>query len=394
MARARSSETFDVAVIGVGAMGSAACEALARRGVSVVGIERFDLPHDRGSSGGQSRLIRKAYWEHPDYVPLLHRAYENWRALEERSGAKVLVEAGCLYAGRGAGDLIVGTRRSASEHSLEVDEVSASELHARWPQFVLPEDFEVLYEAGAGLVLCERAIAIHAELAQRHGAQIRCRERLLSWTHHDHGVSLQTDRGQVEAGHVLFTAGAWAGDLLGDLGVRLRVHRQVIAWVWPEPLERYTLGALPCWAIEPPDVGFQGIYYGFPALPAALDGGQRGLKLGHHWLGPTTDPESVVRDVDDADEADWRPALERYLPGANGPVAGAKVCLYTSSPDEHFIVDRHPTLSNVTLACGFSGHGFKFASVMGEALADLTMAGHSDLPVGFLSLSRFQSGRP
>lgn len=384
--------TYDVAVVGVGAMGSATCDALARRGASVIGLEAVDVPHDLGSSGGHSRLIREAYWEHPDYVPLLGGAVAGWVDLQERIGRHVLLRPGCLYAGPADGSFLEGTRLAVRTHGLDVEEVPTAEVASRFDAFAFPDEFEVMFEPGAGLVLCERAIAGFAQEARRRGADIRCREAVTGWQETAHGVRIETARGnRIEAGQIVFTAGAWTSRLLADLGVGLRVHRQVIAWVWPDDIERHSLGRMPCWAIQPAEPGFEGIYYGFPALPVETAGGIGGMKLGRHWLGPETDPETVDRRATVDDEASWRPALSSFFPHTGAALtSGMKVCLYTSTPDEHFVVDRLPGTERVTLACGFSGHGFKFASIMGEALADLALEGRSDLPIGFLGLDRFE----
>ena len=390
-----SHKTFDVAVVGVGAMGSATCDALARRGASVIGFEAVDVPHDLGSSGGHSRLIREAYWEHPDYVPLLGGAVKGWLDLQERIGRDVLLRPGCVYAGPADGSFLEGTRLAVRTHGLDVEEVPRAEAASRFDAFSFPDEFEVMFEPGAGLVLCERAIAGFAQEARKRGSEIRCRESVLCWEEDGDGVRIETERDTVEAGAVVFTAGAWTSRLLAGIGVPLRVHRQVIAWVWPEDIERHTIGTMPCWAIQPSDPGFEGIYYGFPALPVETAGGIGGMKLGRHWLGPEVDPDTVDRRATAADEESWRPALASYFPGAVGaPTAGMKVCLYTSTPDEHFVVDRLPGSDRVTIACGFSGHGFKFASIMGEALADLALEGRSDLPIDFLGLQRFSEAAP
>jgi len=382
--------SYDVIVIGVGAMGSATCSALARRGHRVLGLERFDVPHALGSSGGQTRLIRLAYYEHPDYVPLLRRAYAAWDELAERSGVEVLHRTGALYLGPPDGRLIAGTLRSVAEHGVPCERVDRDEAARRFPQFRIPDAFGALFEPEAGFVLCERAISAFADEAMRAGARIQARERVVEWSAGSEGVRVRTDRGSYEGGELVITAGAWAPALMTDLGVELRVTRQVIGWVWPDDPASFELGAFPCWAVQDDAPGFEGIYYGFPLLPAAGFAGERGIKLGHHFLGRTAEPETLDRDPGPADEADFRPALERYLPGAAGSATlAAKVCMYTATPDEHFVVDRHPLHQRLTVGCGFTGHGFKFASVIGEALADLAIERSSDLPIGFLGLSRF-----
>jgi sarcosine oxidase len=387
------SEHYDVIVLGVGAMGSATCSALARRGHRVLGIERYDLPHTLGSSGGQSRLIRLAYYEHADYVPLLRRAYAAWDELAERSGIQVLHRTGLAYFGPPDGHLIAGTLRSVAEHGLACETLNLAEAARRYPQFEIPESYAALFEPEGGFVLSERAIAAFVEETLEAGGRLKGRERVLEWEAGAEGVVVRTDRGSYQADQLVITGGAWAPSLMRDLGVDLRVTRQVLGWVWPDQPARFEIGTFPCWAIQDDAPGFEGIYYGFPLLPASRFAGERGIKLAHHVLGPSADPESLAREVTAADEEDFRPALRRYLPSAGeAPTLAAKVCMYTATPDEHFVVDRHPLHQRLTFGCGFSGHGFKFSSVVGEALADLAISGSSELPIGFLGLGRFASG--
>lgn len=379
----------DVIVVGLGAMGSACCDHLARRGVQVIGLERFDVPHAFGSSAGQSRLIRKAYYEHPHYVPLLARAFENWDELGERLGAEILHRTGCLYLGEPGGELIAGTLAAASEHGIDVQSVDGPSLRETYPMVEMPEGFAALFEADAGFVLAERAIEGHLEQALLAGATVRAREAVTDWSSDADGVRVVTERGNYEADQIVFCAGAWSDQLVRDLGVQLKVTRQPLGWVWPKQHDQFRYGRFPCWAIQDDAPGFEGIYYGFPLLPAGAFGGERGLKLAHHCVGPPTDPQDLDRSPRIEDEDSFRPALRRYLPLANGPTLAQRVCIYTVTPDQHFIVDRHPTLDRVVLACGFSGHGFKFASALGEALADLATRDRTDLPIGFLGFDRF-----
>lgn len=385
--------TFDVIVVGVGAMGAATCHALARQGARVLGLERFDVPHAQGSSAGQTRLIRLAYYEHPDYVPLLRRAYELWDALGEETGVPLLHRTGALYLGRPEGELIAGSLRAAREHRLAHEVLDAAAVEQRFGGFRVPEGFAAMHEPEAGFVLAERAIAAMAERALHHGAELHGREPVRSWQVDRGGVRVVTDRGTYHAGHLVFTAGAWTAPLVRDLGVPLTVTRQVLGWVWPRVPERFALGRFPCWAIEDDAPGFQGIYYGFPLMTgAAMEA--PGLKVAHHAPGPATHPDALDRATTAADEGDFRPALSKYLPDADGPLLSMRVCMYTMSPDQHFVIDRHPAHERVTIGCGFSGHGFKLAPVMGEALADLALHGRSELPVAFLGRARFAAARP
>lgn len=374
-------EGFDVIVIGVGAMGSAACFQLARRGVRVLGIERFGLPHMLGSSGGFSRMIRLAYYEHPDYVPLLRRAYENWHELEQVSGKKLLHLTGGLYMGSQGSELISGALRSAREHSLDHELIDHAELARRYPQFTLPEDHIGILEPMAGMLEPEKCIAAFAEQAMRCGAQIHCHETLRSWTSDASGVTVITDRATYHADKLILTAGAWNGKFSNEFGVELPVSRQTLLWTWPSEPSLFEAGRIPVWGIGQPDGS---LYYGFPM---GLDDGL-GMKFAHHARGQMVDPDRVARDPQPGDEETLRKAIRRFLPRGDGPTIALRVCMYSNTPDSHFIIDRHPMHDRVI--CGFacSGHGFKFASVIGEVLADLATQGETKLPIGFLGAAR------
>ena len=378
-------ETFDVIVVGVGAMGAAACRHLGRRGARVLGIERFDVPHDRGSSGGDSRMIRAAYFEHPDYVPLARRAYQAFAELSHGvAGEPLLERTGVLYIGPGDGELITGVRRSADQHGIATESLSAADASERFPAFRIASDLDVIWERDAGLVRPEATIERLASMAVDDGVVIHGREQVVDvdWT--ADGASVKTDRSTYSAGHVVFTQGPWSVGLLASSGVRLEVTRQPYGYVAPRKPALHRLGVCPAFAIEDRDV--DGIYYGFPVLRD-----EDGLKLGHHAPGRAVDPDDEsVRVPLAEDEQGFRPCLERYLPEANGPLVRQRVCFYTMSTDGHFIVDRHPDLP-ATLACGFSGHGFKFAPVIGHALAELALDGRTGLPVGFLGLDRLRA---
>lgn len=376
------ADRFDVIVIGLGAMGSSACFHLARRGLSVLGIEQFAIAHDRGSSHGQSRMIRMAYYEHPDYVPLLRRAYELWDELQAAAGQSLLFRTGGLYLGPPDGGLISGSLASAKQHGLPHHRMSHEELADRHPQFRMPSQWQALFEPAAGFVLPEATVAANVRLAERHGASIRTQERVLGWTGDGTSgdVVVTTSKGEYRARRLVIAGGPWAMKLLPMLKVPLVVTRQVLGWVRPSALDPFSLGDFPVWAAENPDGTLQ---YGFPVLP-----GETTLKVAWHGAGRPTDPDTVDRTTHGDDVATFLPTLPHLLPAAAGPVAEMRVCLYTNSPDHHFIVDQLPNDPRVTIACGFSGHGFKFATVLGEVLADLAERGRSPHPIGFLSLSR------
>jgi sarcosine oxidase len=372
---------YEAIVIGVGGMGSAACYHLAARGHRVLGIEQFEIPHTKGSSHGLSRMIRSAYYEHPDYVPLLRRSFQLWRQLQDETLLNILQVTGGLYMGRADGELVAGSLASSRKHNLPHEFYTRDDLRSLFPQFQLPDDFAALYEHEAGYIVPELAIAAHLHLAMRHSAEIHGNEPVLSWQSDARGASVTTSRGIYRADQLIFTAGAWTAKLLTDLNIKLEVTRQVLGWVQPLRREPFLLGVLPVWAIGNEDGS---LYYGFP-----LAADSAGLKIARHAPGPATDPDTLDRTPHPSDELEIRTGIARFMPDANGPLLSMRICMYTMSPDHHFILDRHPHLERVTLAAGFSGHGFKFCPVVGEALADLAMKGQSELPVGFLSLARF-----
>jgi sarcosine oxidase len=374
-----TSRMFDFIVVGLGAMGSATAYHLARRGLRVLGLEQFDIPHSLGSSHGSSRMIRLAYYEHPDYVPLLRRAYELWDELERESDQKIIHRTGGLYMGPRTSEVLNGSLEAARQHDIPHDVLDRDELRHRFPQFTLPDDYRGMLDHAGGFILPERAITAYCDLAMRHGAELHGREPVLDWPS---GCEVRTRERTYIAKQIVFCGGAWSGKLVRDLGVPLAVTRQVMAWFWPRNVDRFELGRLPVWAIDAPNVPFT---YGFPIHRD----GAAGLKVALHQKGPPTDPDKDPRQPTRDDEAALRPLIRRFVPDADGPLLSMRVCLYTYSPDQHFIVGRHPSIGDVTVACGFSGHGFKFASVMGEAIADLAMNGTSSLPVEFLSFRRF-----
>ena len=377
---------YDVIVVGVGAMGSAACYVLARRGVRVLGLEQFGIPHALGSAHGESRMIRLCYYEHPDYVPLLHRAYELWHELEQSQpggpSRGLFHVTGGVYMGPADSEFVLSSLRAAEVHGLPHELLTRERLAERFSQFQLPPDHIGLYEPNAGILVPERVVSTYAELALRHGAVLHGHEPVESWQAQGGAVNVRTQHRSYSADRLVVCGGAWSSRLLGDLGVPLVVTRQVMGWVWPRRREPFELGAFPVWAIDNPDATQ---HYGFPMLPGGL-----GLKIAHHFQNGPADPDSIDRQVQPDDESDFRPTLRRFIPQADGPLLAIRVCMYTNSPDSHFIIDRHPRHECVVLACGFSGHGFKFASVIGEVLADLAVSGRTDLPIEFLGLDRFR----
>lgn len=383
----QSGSHYDVAVIGVGSMGSPTCYYLAKAGHRVLGLEQFDISHDQGSHAGQSRLIRKAYFEHPDYVPLLQRAYDNWKSLEQLTQSKVYEKTGIVYLSTPDNILATGVHKSSELYKVPIETPSLAEARRQFPAFKIPDNFEVIVERDAGFVTPERAIMLYAREAMKLGADIHTREGVKEWKAEGGKIKITTDKGVYTCDKLVISAGAWANKMIPNLNTELKVTKQMLAWVSPKNWEAFSLGNFPCWILEDPE---RGSYYGFPIVPVDKFGGPMGFKLAHHFAGDPSDPDHVNREVSKGTEEDIHYALKKYLPEADYKILSLKSCLYTWSKDENFIIDHLPGYQNkVTLACGFSGHGFKFASAIGEVLADMAMKGKSDLPIDFLRLSRF-----
>ncbi len=374
--------TYDVVVIGVGGMGSAAVYHLASRGARVLGLEQFDIPHDRGSSHGVTRIIRLAYFEDPAYVPLLRRAYALWHELQHRYGEPLLYITGAIDAGLPGSVTVEGSLRSCAVHHLPHEVLDAATLARRYPGYRLAREMVAVYQPDGGFVLSERAIVAHVMLAQAAGAEVHARERVLSWEPDGGQVVVRTDRGVYRARRLVVTAGPWTGRLVPRLAALAVPERQVLLWAQPRRPELFRLGAFPVFNLEAPE----GRFYGFPIF------GVPGVKIGkYHHRHERVDPDAVPREVTPEDEAVVREGLRRYFPEADGPTMALKTCLFTNSPDEHFIVDRLPEAPQVCVAAGFSGHGYKFCSVMGEILAALALDGASAFDLRLFRATRFEA---
>lgn len=372
--------TFDVIVLGVGGMGSAAVYELARRGRRVLGLEQFPLAHDRGSSHGHTRVIRQAYYEHPNYVPLLRRAYERWYTLEQTTGRHLYTECGCLTIGPVSGELVQGVLASAREHSLPVEELTRTDLMRRFPQFRAAEDAAGLLERRAGFLYVEDCVRAHCDAATAAGAVIHAEEPAVEWRAAGDAVEVRTATATYHAARLVVTAGAWATQLLADVGVPLAVMRQVLTWFRPEDMAAVRRDVFPVFLADVPG----GAFYGLPAVDP------RGVKVARHYGAPELPgPDGVDWTVRPADAELVRSFLREYVPAAAGTFTGGQVCMYTLTPDRHFVVDRHPRHPQVAVATGFSGHGFKFASVAGEILADLAETGRTPYPTGMFRCDRF-----
>lgn len=372
--------TFDAIVIGVGGMGGAAVYHLARRGLNVLGLEQFDIPHELGSSHGHSRIIRLAYAEHPDYVPLLKRSYQLWHELERSAGETLLIVTGGVDAGTLESATVKGSLESCRVHSLAHEVLDSAQLQRRFPGYRLPDDMVGVYQGDAGFLLSERCVIAHVEAARALGARVNARERVSSWHPEHDGVSVETNRGVYRARKLVITAGAWARTLLPALEHLAVPERQVMLWAEPLKPAYFEPDAFPVFNMEAPE----GRFYGYPVH------GLPGFKIGkyHHRRERVENLDAMDRATHTEDEALLRQGIERYFPDANGPTLAMKTCLFTNSPDEHFIIDVLPDHPDVAIAAGFSGHGFKFCSVVGEILAELAMDGKSRVNIDLFRLDR------
>lgn len=374
------TESYEVIVVGVGGMGSAAAYHLADRGVDVLGLERYDVPHDMGSSHGLTRLIRKPQYEHPAYVPLVRRAYDQWRDLEAETGRDLLYVTGGIDAGPPDSRIVRGSKESCAVHDIDHELLTADEVNDRFPGYDLPPHHEAVYQPEGGYLVPEQCIVAHVEAAQRAGAEIRARERVAEITPRSGGVRVTSAKGSYEAEQVVVTAGAWAPKLVSELRNRAVPERQVLAWLQPTAPEQFEPGSFPVFVHT-----FEGgHYYGFPRHDVP------GFKFGKfNHLEERVDPDAMAREPRPADEQLLRSYAEQYFPTGAGPTMKLATCMFTNTPDGHFILDTLPDEERITVGAGFSGHGFKFASAIGEVLADLALDEEVAHETGLFALDRF-----
>lgn len=373
---------YDVIVVGVGSMGSSTVYHLARRGAKVLALEQFGIPHSSGSYSGVNRIIRLTYWEHPLYVPLLRRAYELWRELENLSGERLLFITGNVDVGPPQGRLIRGVLSCCETNRLVHEKHDNASLERRFPGYRLPPELTAVYQPEGGLILSELVVTTYVQMAQTLGADVHGYEPVLAWKVIGKKAYVHTHHGDYISDHLIFAAGPWIPKLLPILSQVLTPERQVLMWAQPVRPEYFRLGVFPVFYMEAPE----GRFYGFPiyAVP--------GFKLGkYHHRNQKVDPDEIDRNIYPEDEGVLRQAIRRYFPDADGPTMSLRTCMFTNTPDEHFIIDRHPSWSQVLLAAGFSGHGFKFSSVVGEILSDLALEGETRHDLTLFRLGRFVS---
>jgi monomeric sarcosine oxidase len=381
---------YDVAIIGLGTMGSFAAVELAKRGLTVSAFDQFTPPHGRGSHSGGTRIYRLAYPEGTGYVPLAQRAGEMWERAEEELGTQLLHRSGVLYMGLPGEPFLSEVQQSAVTNQLRVETLSASEVRYRYPAFEIPEEYAGLFDVQAGWLDVDASIASSHVYARRLGVDIFCEKRVRGWDAPAGEVKVHLENETVTASSLIITAGAWAGELLRSLQLPLRVKRKVLAWFDPLSPELFSPDRMPVFAFS------ENFAYGFPSVPGL------GVKMAEHIGGsylasadhPVAPPGPADLDPLAAIAAKYMPRLAGGYEQARSRLRHSATCLYTMTPDDDFIVDRHPEFANVVFAAGFSGHGFKFAPLIAVALADLLQQGKTSLPVDFLSLDRLlQKGR-
>lgn len=374
---------YDVIVAGLGGMGSAAAYHLAGRGKRVLGLERYSPAHDKGSSHGQSRIIRLAYSEDPAYVPLVLRAYELWERLERETGEDLMTLTGGLMIGPPGTRYFEGSKASAEMYDLPHEVLDATELKRRYPVFEPTPETVAFFEKKAGFLRPEASVKAHLDRAVSFGADLHFGEEMLSWEPTEFGVRVETASGTYEAERLVVSAGAWAPRLLADLGLPLEVTRQLLFWFDPKGgVEPFLPDRFPIFIWVPEDGNS---FYSIPAH----DGPGGGVKVAFFRAdGKPADPETIDREVHDEEVEFIRSYLARYVPDLDGDFLFAKTCMYTNTPDEHFVISAHPHYPQVAIAAGFSGHGYKFCSVVGEILADLATDGETPHPIDLFSPAR------
>lgn len=366
MAHGSQSHRYDAIVVGAGAMGSATAYYLARRGKRVLCLERFGIPHSMGSSHGHTRIIRLAYYEHPSYVMLLRRAYELWREIQETAREQLLHITSSIDAGPADSWVFKGSWESCKLHDLPHEVVTGAELRRRHPGYHLPPEHLALIQPEGGFLTPERCIVSYVMAAQALGAEFHAREKVLKWEPLDGGVRVRTEHDTYEADRLVVTAGAWNSGLVDVLDGLAVPERQVLAWLQPTRPEYFRLDTFPVFNL----LVDEGRFYGFPVF------GVPGFKFGkYHHLEEDVDPDEVDREVHDHDERLLRQFAERYFPDGCGPTMDLQTCMFTNTEDNHFVIDVHPDYEQVSFASPCSGHGFKFASVVGEIMADLAEKG-------------------
>ena len=376
----KNTVQYDAIVAGVGGMGSAALYNLAARGWKVLGLDKHDIPNNMGSSHGNSRMIRLSYHEDPSYVTLMRKSYELWDKLQADTNQELLITTGSIRAGYEHSSMFTGSKTACDIHSIPYEILEGHEVNKRFPGYSFPNDILSVYQPDGGFLVADKCISSYLTLADELGADIHGREPILEWHPNGDTVEVVTTTSVYTASRLILTAGPWISKLLSNLGPLLETERQVVGWFQTLDPKMFNPDHFPVFGLEV-DIGR---FYGFPSFETP------GVKLGkYNHLGEIVDPDIVSRDITTDDQKALSECLEKYFPKAHGPVMKMETCMFTNTPDGHFIIDTHPDVPQVSIAAGFSGHGFKFCGLVGEILADLAQNGHTEHNIDLFKLGRF-----
>ena len=376
---------LDAIIIGLGSMGSSSIYELAKSGIKVLGIEQFGIGHKKGSYSGATRIVRKAYFEHLDYVPLLKESYKGWNAIQIESGEVLFKKTGLVYYGEKEHPIIEGVQKAAQIYQINLLEGNDYVI----PQFSMPSNFHTLFESDAGFVFSEKTIKTYSQIAKSLGAEIHINEKVSGIKQRDGMVTVTTYKNDYKCKKLIVTSGVYYNQLFENGGVDLSVTRQLIIWIEPKNVMHFQLGEFPCWMISDPS--YEGVFYGFPIAPTSEYGGNGWLKVAHHLPGERISPNQLNNFNPNDERVKIESILKKYMPDALGEVKSVSACMYANTDDGHFVIDYLPgSNQQIIIAGGFSGHGFKFVPVVGKILRDMILEGKSSLPIDFLSINRFR----
>jgi len=370
---------FDVIVIGGGTMGTAAAWELGKRGLKALVLEQFEHVHANAAHSGESRIIRHAYAEGPDYVPLVFRADDLWMELEALAGEVLFHRVGAIELSAPGNNHAALARESAVEHGIPFEWLAMDDVRNRYPQFAVGDDWVGGFGDRGGFLDVERSLRVMADQARLHSVEIREHAKVQGWSASDSGVTVSVNGDTETADRLIITAGSWTNQVLGDAALPLRVLRKTLFWLEVDDPARYTPEVLPVYIVGLPHHEF----YGFPSW------GRPGIKVAIHSGGDETDPNTVDRTISAEEREEIVDVARMALHGVTGTVLHEATCLYTVSPDHDFIVDFAPGTRNVVIGAGFSGHGFKFTPAIGELLVQMLFSEREPLPL--LSMGRFVS---
>tara|TARA_R110000868_G_scaffold304437_17_gene565290 strand:+ start:23656 stop:24816 length:1161 start_codon:yes stop_codon:yes gene_type:complete len=384
---------YDIIIIGIGSMGSAALYNLSKQGAKVLGLEQFEVVHNKGSHSGQTRIIRKSYFEHSDYVPLLESSYKGWDLIQKETGKHLFHKTGLLYLGRPDHEVMRGIKKSSQQYKIPLEQpIHANDfktIKRDYSIFNIPTNFEGLLEQNAGFVLTEETISTYVDEAKKNGAILKTGEEVLNWGLKNGIVNVSTDKGLYKAKKLIIASGAYTQKLLPPIKDLLCVTRQVITWIKPENISEFEIGKFPCWVLADNDL--PGVMYGFPILNQKEFKGLNWMKVAHHFPNECIEPRELHSFNTGDEQNKIQDFLKKYIPKSLGEIVSTTTCMYTNTKDGHFIIDFAPETNNqVIIATGFSGHGFKFVPVIGEILSDLALEGKTNFPIDFLRLKRFE----